>query len=283
LYQIDANIISKKQISEKHFLITFSAEKIANEAKPGQFVMIKIDIEKTFLRRPFSICSASEKTFNILFKVVGIGTEILSQKKAGDTLNIIGPLGTGYRLPITDYRLPILVAGGTGVASLLFLAQFLSPSVPQSLVFIGAKTKKDVLFANEFKKLGCKVIVSTEDGSYGAKGLVSNIFSRHVSTYQLINSSPVVYACGPKGMLKKIAEISKEHRIKCFVSLEEKMACGLGACIGCVVKIRTIGRDKKNTRTVGTDKFEYKRVCKDGPVFAAEKIIWQPNSSFLEF
>lgn len=253
MYQIDAKIISKKQISEKYFLITFLSDKIAKKVLPGQFVMIKIDNEKTFLRRPFSICSASEKIFNIVFKIVGVGTEILSKKKTGDVLNIIGPLGNGYHFPLPTSHFPILVAGGTGIASLLFLAsKITSPQKPIAL--LGFKTKSEILFETEFKKLGCEVIVSTEDGSKGFKGKVIDLLKKQLTTYHLPLTA-VCYACGPKPMLKEVAEICKNKKLKCYVSLEERMACGVGACMGCVTPA-------------------YKRVCKDGPVFDAKEIIW---------
>ena len=261
MYQIDAKIISNKKISEKYFLVTFLGDKIARKSLPGQFVMVKVDNEKTFLRRPFSICSTGEKTFSILFKVVGIGTEILSKRKVGGTLNIIGPLGNGYHFPLSTSHFPIFVAGGTGIASLLFLASKIkSPQKPIAL--LGFKTKSEILFETEFKKLGCEVIVSTEDGSYGKKGFITDIFKKFLlsTSYSLL---PAVYACGPKPMLKKIAEISKKHKLKCYVSLEEKMACGIGACMGCVVRTQ-----------MNADEFEYKKVCKDGTVFDAKEIIW---------
>ncbi|MBI5573179.1 MAG: dihydroorotate dehydrogenase electron transfer subunit [Elusimicrobia bacterium] len=282
MYQLDSKIISKKQISEKYFLFTFESTKIAKEAKPGQFVMIKIDDNKTFLRRPFSICCVNKNRFNIVFKVVGRGTEILSQKKVGDILNIIGPLGNLY--PISQS--PIFVAGGTGIASLLFLAQSIRFAHPRinsgATIFIGAKTKKDILFESEFKKLGCKVIVSTEDGSYGKKGLITDIFKKFLlpTPYSLL---PVVYTCGPKPMLKKIAGICEDKKLKCFVSLEEKMACGIGACMGCIIPVQSseFRVRSKNLKSpnyeLRTTNYElaYKRVCKDGPVFDAEKIIWE--------
>ena len=267
MFQIDAKIVSNKKISEKYFLITFLGDKIARESLPGQFIMVKVDNEKTFLRRPFSICSTGGKTFSILFKVVGIGTEILSKKKTGDVLNIIGPLGTDYLVSRASCLVPIFVAGGTGVASLLFLASKIkSPQKP--MAFLGFKTKSEILFEPEFKKLGCEVIVSTEDGSYGKKGLITDIFKKFLlpTFYSLL---PVVYACGPKKMLKEVAEICKSKKLKCYVSLEERMACGVGACMGCVIK--TIENEKLKIK----DDFGYKRVCKDGPVFDAEKIIWK--------
>ncbi|MDD5687204.1 MAG: dihydroorotate dehydrogenase electron transfer subunit [Elusimicrobia bacterium] len=293
MYQTNTKLISNKKLSGDFFLLTFTNPKISRNSKPGQFIMLKIDDEKTFLRRPFSICRTSNNTFDILFKVVGKGTEILSKAKRGDIFNILGPLGNGYTplptshlpakglvegFPLARQRfsggLPVLVGGGTGVASLLFLAQSFALKNIKPVVFIGAKIKKDVMFENQFKKYGCKVIVSTEDGSYGKRGMISKFFSSYLiaNPYSL---STVIYSCGPKPMLKEIAKISKKYNLKCFVSLEEKMACGIGTCMGCVVKIR---RPMSNVQCpmskVQNQEFEYKSVCKDGPVFDAEDIIW---------
>ncbi|MEW6556922.1 MAG: dihydroorotate dehydrogenase electron transfer subunit [Elusimicrobiota bacterium] len=273
LYQIDSQIVAKKQLAEKHFLITFYSPEIAHSAKPGQFVMIKIDNEKTFLRRPFSICGVNKKTFDIVFKVVGCGTEVLSRCQVGDSLSIIGPLGNCFPSHILHLTSPIsLVAGGTGIASLLFLAKHLSTYSLihiSTAVFIGAKTKKEILFKKEFKKLGCKLFISTDDGTLGKKGLISDVFANHLTTYPPNHLSTAVYACGSKPMLKQIAEISKKYKLKCYISLEEKMACGIGACMGCVIK--TI----KNEKLKMKNNYEYKRVCKDGPIFDAEQIIWE--------
>ncbi len=239
----------------------------ANRVLKGLYLTNRI-----FLRRPFSICVAKNKTFSIFFKVVGPGTDILSQKKEGDVLNIIGPLGCGYFLSSLPSPLsPIFVAGGTGIASLFFLAKRVTNHKPRATIFIGAKTKKEIFFKKELEKNGCKVIASTDDGSYGHKGYISDVFSRYLSTihYPLFTA---VYACGPRPMLKKIAETSEKYKLKCYVSLEEKMACGVGACMGCVVKTR-ISTDMKTQ--INTADFEYKRVCKDGPVFDADEIIWE--------
>ncbi|OGS45493.1 MAG: hypothetical protein A2539_05115 [Elusimicrobia bacterium RIFOXYD2_FULL_34_15] len=261
--------------------MTFNSPKIAESSKPGQFVMVNIGTATTFLRRPFSICKTNKKTFDILYKVVGCGTEELSKKKSGDSLNIIGPLGNGYKFPILEInKTPILVAGGTGVASLLFFAQKIKEKYKsvKPIVFIGAKNKKEVLLKNEYEKLGFKVIVSTEDGSMGKKGLISNLLSSYLEECCLKQVS-AIYSCGPKAMLKEISKIAKKNNVDCFVSLEEYMVCGIGTCMGCVTK--TIKNLKTCPELVAGLKiknegnnYEYKSVCKDGPVFDAKDIIW---------
>jgi len=297
LYPLKSPIISQKEVLPKYFRLSFFSPKIVRVAQPGQFVHIHCG-GGTYLRRPFSIAGVKRNQIEIVYKVVGKGTELLSHRKKGETLDVIGPLGSGFSLqPVTCNLQPLLIAGGTGIASLLFLAQHLSTYQPRgepkallrgqpinlparrsvsgggsTVVLIGAKTKNDLLSVNDFKKLGCQVKLATEDGSLGFRGLVSDLFKSYLvpRAYSL---TPVVFACGPYQMLKKIAEICRGKQIKCQVSLENIMACGIGACRGCVVKTR-ITADKGQTR-IAADKFIYKTVCKDGPVFNVNEIIWE--------
>jgi dihydroorotate dehydrogenase electron transfer subunit len=221
-------------------------------------------------------------TVEILYKVTGEGTRILSEKKEGEELNLIGPLGNGYQIPDTRYQIPvILVAGGVGIASLLFLAEKIKSQVTSSqlpvTVFIGAKTKDQVLCEGDFKNLGCEVKISTEDGSYGHRGLVTEFLKTFLSAFRILPEgalshrdgphSAFIYACGPKPMLKEVAGIAGKDNIPCQVSLEEHMACGLGACLGCAIKTVT-------SYQLPVTNFTYKRVCKDGPVFDASEVIW---------
>ncbi len=282
MYQIRVKILYNKKIQDYYFHLIIEAPKIIRVAKPGQFVNIRLnDGYEPLLRRPFSIHRVKGKNIEILYEIVGKGTEILSQKKTGGYLDIIGPLGNGfsYELSTKNYQTSILVAGGMGVAPLLFLAERLvhSPQCPsvhrKSLVLIGAKTKSRILCEKEFKKLGYNVKISTDDGSRGFKGKVtellediivasrkSQVASLNIKKHGIcdLRHETIIYACGPRLMLKEISLISQEYKIPTQVSLEEHMACGIGACLGCVV----------NTRD------GYKRVCKEGPVFKTDEIIW---------
>jgi dihydroorotate dehydrogenase electron transfer subunit len=263
MIQTKAKVIKNIAVAPKYYKIALSCSPIAKDANAGQFVAIKItDSYEAFLRRPFSIHKLSGPGIEILYEIVGKGTEILSQKKAGEYLDIIGPLGNGFDLGVnTNDRTPILVAGGIGVAPLIFLAEKLA-EIPNpksqipNLVLIGAKTRSGVLCEKEFIKLGCNVKIATDDGSRGYKGYVTGLLKKELSTinYQL----STIYACGPRPMLKETAAISKKYNIPAQVSLEEHMACGIGACLGCAV----------NTKQ------GYKRVCQDGPVFDADEIVW---------
>lgn len=266
MVQIDAKILENREIAPERYKMVLSAPQIARQAKPGQFIHVRVS--KSFpplLRRPFSVHRLEGQKIELLYKVVGEGTKILSGKKRGEYLDILGPLGNGYRLPSATSKVSdiILVAGGTGVASLLFLAE--SISVPDSelsiLVLIGAKSREELLSEGDFRRLGCRVEVATENGTKGYKGLASNLLEKFLPLSG-DRAKLLVFACGPPEMLKRIREISRRHRFPCQVSLEERLACGVGACLGCVVKA------KGSTYT-------YKRVCKDGPVFDAGELIWE--------
>ncbi len=264
MFQAKAKIIYNKRVNHKYLYLLIREPRIAKEASAGQFLNIKVsDNVEPFLRRPFSIHRVNGVNIEVLYEVIGLATQILSQKKAGEYLDIIGPLGNGF-----DYegrRTPacrtgrkdeerILVAGGMGIAPLMFLAGKLKKT--KAIVLIGAKTKNDILCEKEFKKLGCDVKIATDDGSRGFKGKVTDLLKRLLSTmdYRLWT----IYGCGPRPMLKEISRLSKECNIPAQISLEEHLACGIGACLGCVVG--TIDG--------------YKRVCREGPVFKADEIIW---------
>jgi dihydroorotate dehydrogenase electron transfer subunit len=288
VFQIKAKLVYNKRIKDAYFHCALYAHRIAKEASPGQFVNIKLtDTCEPLLRRPFSIHRVTGEGIEILYELVGPGTEILSKKKSGEYLDIIGPLGNGfnYRLPpvcrqagITDYRLPILIAGGMGVAPLIFLAEKLGERKAlkqvkrKTLVLLGTKTAQQILCEKEFKKLGCEVRISTDDGSKGFKGKVTALLKRYLATgYRpqatgkkikkptacSLRLAAHIYACGPRAMLKEISLFSKKHNIPAQISLEEHMACGIGACFGCAI----------NTKK------GFKRACKEGPVFNAEEIV----------
>ncbi len=285
-----SRIVSNKRAGVESFEIILEPSQIAAYSAPGQFIEVKVSSGlDPLLRRPLSIHWAGHlptvisfrrknenikaNTLKILYEVVGKGTEILSQKKPGEYLDIIGPLGQGfvYREPSNpclpagrENRKPILVAGGMGVAPLLFLAEKLDEKQRKKdegrekiLVLIGAKTKSNIVCADAFKELGCDVKIATDDGSQGFKGKVTELLKK-ILVFRPSSFVPRIYACGPKPMLKALTQISKQYNIPAEISLEAHMACGIGACLGCVVN------------TAGG----FKRVCKDGPVFNAEEIIW---------
>ena len=256
MFQVKNKIIINKRIKENYFHCMISSPEIAPYALPGQFVNIKVtDKSDPLLRRPLSIHRVKGRNIELFYEVVGDATKILSQKKPGEYLDIIGPLGNGFNLASGIQRqMAILVAGGMGVAPLLFLSEKLKNK--KISVLIGVRSKKDINCEKEFKKIGCDVKIATDDGSLGFKGRVTDLLK---GTLSVDSCQPVtIYACGPHPMLKVLAAISKEYKIPAQVSLEEHMACGIGTCLGCVVETFS----------------GLKRVCKEGPVFAAKDIIW---------
>ena len=260
MIQTKAKLIKNIEVAPGYYKICLSCAIIARIAQPGQFLEVKVSIAaEPLLRRPFSIHRLNNATVEILFEVLGTGTKLLAEKKAGQYLDIIGPLGNGfdYRVRGAGCGVHLLVAGGMGVAPLFPLAEKIKSH--KVLVLIGAKTKKQILCENEFKKLGCSVKIATDDGSVGFNGRVTDLLKKILLANQR-TSEPAnqIYACGPGPMLKEIAAVAKKYNIPAQVSLEEHMACGIGACLGCVV----------NTQD------GFKRVCKEGPVFDAKEIVW---------
>ncbi len=262
--QIYTKVESIKKIKPLIYLLGFSSAYIAKKARPGQFLHVKIEDEVTILRRPFSIHSIKGNKIYILFKVRGRGTLALSQLQKGDCLDIIGPLGRGFRYEgrRTKDEGRILVAGGIGVAPLMFLAQKLTDtenrkSKIDNLVILGARTKDEVVCEQEFKKLGHKVLIATEDGSRGFKGTALDLLNKTI--YDIRNTPYAdMYVCGPKDMFSQINKILKDYpKVNCQVSFEQFMGCGLGICCGCSIQTKN----------------GYKKVCKDGPVFNI-KDIW---------
>jgi len=251
--QIKVKVTSNKRFKNTYWHLEFESAIISRQAVPGQFVNIRVsDCIEPLLRRPISIHRTSGLKVKLFYKVLGKGTQILSSRKPGELLDIIGPLGNGFAYNRTGKRQAIIVAGGMGVSPLVFLAEKIKLNKP--LVLIGAKTKKQILCMREFKALGCKLKLATDDGSLGFKGSVTELLSMVLAE----NNLAEIFACGPQPMLKAVVEIACAKKIASQVSLEEHMACGFGACLGCAV----------------TTKSGYKRVCKDGPVFSGQELTW---------
>ena len=260
---VKAKILQNKKIYGSYYKMLLDAPYIAKNATPGQFVQIRCS-EGTdpLLRRPFSVHRITGDKIEILYEKIGKGTEVLSQKKSGELFDILGPLGNGFTLPRTpnDKRqTPILIAGGIGVAPLFFLAEELTRKKIKVSVLIGAQTKDLILCEKDFRKTGAEVHIATDDGSKGCRGFVSELFKEVLRTTCLpAGKRTTIYACGPEPMLRNIAGICRKNEISCEISLEEKMACGIGACLGCAVKVKGGG---------------YKLACKDGPVFNIDELI----------
>ena len=267
IYNIKVKILSKEEVAPNIFLIKLLAPPIAQEALAGQFIYIKCSKDNyPLLRRPLSIHRIDKEKGEIfiLFQIMGEGTKLLADRTIGDDLDIIGPIGNGFNI-YPESRKIIIVGGGIGIAPLLALCEESIRQGKEVRVLIGALKKELVIGEESFKILGAKVDVATDDGSYQYKGLVTDLLERIIKEGWLTDQ---IFACGLKPMLKKISEIALQANINYQVSMEERMACGIGACLGCICKIKT--KDKREYKV----KFEYKRVCVDGPVFTGSEVVW---------
>lgn len=252
-----AEITANEPVATAIFNLRFHCPELAASAKPGQFLeALCPGQEGPFLRRPFGIHRVNKKSgvCEILFRKAGRGTALLSALKVGDALDFVAPLGNGFSLQ--KGKTQIIAGGGMGIAPLLCLAEALFAAGEKNHLFLAAKTAADLPRLDIYGKLGT-LHLSTEDGSAGEKGLINAPLERFLKDC----SDPVLYACGPHPMLRCVAGLAEKHTIAAQVSLEEKMACGIGVCQGCPVEVKN-----KDTR--------YKMVCKDGPVFNAEDIVW---------
>ncbi len=241
-----------------HFRLTIDAPAIGREARPGQFVMVKVS-EGTapLLRRPLGIHDADANGFELFFRVAGRGTEILSRKRAGDRLDVIGPLGRGFTVAAKG-QAAWLVGGGRGIAPLSFLARALSAAGAKPIVFYGGRSLADIPLRDRLEKAGFEVRGSTDDGSFGFAGFVTALVERDLALVK----PAIVYACGPDPMMKALAAITAKHGLPAEFSLESIMGCGIGACWGCVHRIRNEGGDG------------WVKICEEGPVFPGERILW---------
>ena len=259
----DRRILYNEEVAGGYFRL--GLEWKGARVSPGQFVMVRVsDGLDPLLRRPFGVYGVKGAkgvdplrgdTVELLYKVVGRGTKILSAREKGESLNVLGPLGNGFPEPDEREKV-IMVAGGMGLVPFLMLSERLGGG----RLLYGARGKTEAGLIDDFRNTGCVVSVSTEDGSVGTKGLVTGLLEKEIS------GDSVVYACGPVGMLKAVTGVAAANGVKCFVSLERSMACGIGVCLGCAVKVRG-HREHENKN--------YSMVCSDGPVFDSEEIDWE--------
>ena len=235
--QLTFEIKSNEQIAKNVYRMQLGGDTIG--ILPGQFVNIRV--QGQFLRRPISVCNIEEGVLTIIYKVVGVGTEAMSHLPVGTQLDVLTVLGNGYDLSKAE-NAPLLVGGGVGVPPMYMLARQLREMGKNVRVILGFNTQDEVFYEDEFRALGCDVTVTTVDGSHGVKGFVTNAMDGQQSYY---------YTCGPLPMIKALINTLGTHG---EVSMEERMGCGFGACMGCTIQT-----------TIGP-----KRVCKEGPVFPAE-------------
>lgn len=244
------------QLTAAAWSMVIDCPDIAQKALPGQFVNLLPEGGFT-LRRPISICGIDQGagTLRLVFEVRGKGTAALAQLRAGDTVNMLAPLGHGFTLPSPESRV-ILVGGGIGTPPMLPLAEYFGE---HAVVISGFRNADAVILQEDFAAAGAKTILCTDDGSAGLHGLVTVPLAEEIAA----QTPALICACGPLPMLKATAELAKAHGIPCQVSLEERMGCGIGACLVCAC------------RTKDADGAEqYTHVCKNGPVFDAQEVIW---------
>lgn len=253
-------ILVHDELAAGYRLLVVKAPGMAPQLVPGQFVHVKVPaLEKSALRRPFSVFNAEDGRVCILYKTVGRGTAALNAAKVGETLEIIGPLGHGF--PVKCDGAALLVGGGYGVAPLYFLAKRLIASgwKGRLAVFIGGRTETDLLAVEEFRSLGVELHLATNDGSKGVKGLVTDPLDDEIIKIREAGGKFELFACGPDPMLKAVALRATGTKSKGWISMDRHMICGVGACYACIQK------------TVRGNS----RCCVEGPVFAAEDLVWE--------
>jgi len=255
-----ASIVRKKTWNG-YVLLRLKSPRIARRSKPGQFLMVKVsDKPYPLLRRPLSVHARDGDFIELFFARAGLGTGMLADKKSGETLDILGPLGKGFSLPrAVKGKTFCLVGGGRGMAPLYFLARELRARGGRPRIFYGGKTESDLPLLQKLAAVATDVFISTDDGSLGFRGFASAMFERELARSDRPSG---IYACGPDPMMKKVAEIARERRLPAQLSLESIMGCGIGACWSCVQRIRRPEGD------------EWVKICEEGPVFPAGDVIW---------
>lgn len=268
----DCELIEQSEVSEGVWLARLMGPQIARSVTAGQFVNVQVSkCTDPLLRRPFSVHAAypDEGAFSLLYVVIGRGTRLFQRICAGEKISVVGPLGTGFDLGDQPHTEHIVVAGGCGAAPLHFLCDALCEKwgCEHITVLAGGRSKEAVLCEDEFRSHGVDIEVATDDASYGYGGFVTGLLSEVIGQRKGNESNIRIYSCGPHAMMREVARICRESKVaNCQVSLENNMACGIGVCTGCVQKIKAPHTQQG---------WEYKRVCKDGPVFNAEDVIWE--------
>lgn len=257
--QENSFILEHRLFHGDYRLLRLSAPAIGPLVQPGQFAHLKIPrFEHAVLRRPFSIFKADTEGISILYKAVGKGTAALAAVQAGEPVDLLGPLGNGFPTIGKD-KFPVLVAGGYGNAALYLQAKNLPV---KGVAFFGGRTADDILCADEFEALGWEVRIATDDGSLGKKGFVTAALDDWLAENKERFQTLELFACGPNAMLKAVGDRAIDNGLTAWLSMDRNMACGVGACLTCVIKRKT------------ADGWEWARCCKDGPVFEAREILW---------
>lgn len=250
-------VISHRQVAPQLYCLEMAAPEIARSANPGQFLQVRTgSTHDPLLRRPISLfdVESAKGIVTLLYRVVGKGTGLLTGLQGGDPIDVMGPLGNGFTLPAEPENV-VLVGGGIGIAPLLFLGRVLRDSGSRVRALGGAASAPDLWAGNRFERLGIPFLAATMDGSLGLEGTVTQL----LSGMEAIDGIDRIYACGPEAMMAAAAQITADHNIWGEVSLEEHMACGVGACLGCARLLKPADQN-------------YIKICKDGPVFNMSEV-----------
>ena len=251
--KMNGKIVTQEQIGTGIFSLWLQAEEIAGEARPGQFVSLYCRDGSRLLPRPISLCEIDDAQgrLRLVYRIAGKGTEEFSRLRQGDTIEVMGPLGNGFPLEEARGRKVLLMGGGIGIPPMLETARSISG---EKQIILGYRDER--FLEEEFRKEGT-VYVATEDGSAGTRGNVLDAVREEKLT------ADVIFACGPTPMLRAVKQYAVENDIACWISLEERMACGIGACLACVCQSKEVD---------GHSNVHNKRICKDGPVFKASEV-----------
>jgi dihydroorotate dehydrogenase electron transfer subunit len=277
-----AEVVKNLSLNSKTNLLTIKPLKPIIDPDPGQFYMLEIsNCKDPLLSRPFSFFRKTPDGIQFLFEIRGKGTLMMKGFKGGEVIHMLGPLGRGYPEPEED-KMPLLVAGGIGIASIFPLIQAFGK---KACLFYGARDKESLLMLDELKGLAGEFIISTDDGSMGRRGTVIDAFNDFLTRHSSPVTHCLLYACGRRQMLEILTMVALNNNIKGYISTEENMACGVGACLGCAIKVKRPpfnsplskggyrGVDEGHERIIKSE-VVYKMVCKDGPVFSIEEIAW---------
>lgn len=258
---LPTEVISNGLVAENHYLLRCSCPEIAASALPGQFIHVLIPQGSgLLLRRPFTIYTVEGDEITMLYQLIGEGTTVLSGLKCSDSIRVLGPLGNTFEISPVPHP-AIIVGGGAGIASLMLLAAALRDRDVHTLGLVGSMNRARLLSVEDLKAIGVETHIATDDGSVGHHGFVTELLTHTLETHELQN--PIIYACGPDGMLRAVTKIAQDYRIPTQLAMENRMGCALGVCLGCVCKVQ-----------MPDGGFEYQRVCTEGPVFNAKDIIW---------
>jgi dihydroorotate dehydrogenase electron transfer subunit len=285
MYDDIVAVTGNRPLTGGHFLLSLHSPRQAQAARPGQFAMVRLlGRSDVLLRRPMSIYDTQPasrqgrrrrgaeppEVVQLLYKVVGRGTRLMSELKPGDHVGLLGPLGHGFfdedyllQAQVSDEILH--VAGGIGIAALLLAAKELAEAGFRQRLFLGGRTKADLVGLDEFKPLVRGMALATEDGSRGHRGFVTRPLQEYLVRHR--SKKFLLMACGPWAMLEALVELARQFGHPCLVSLENRMGCGLGVCLGCSIRVHGEGHGA------------YERVCTEGPVFWADKVVWQKESA----